>query len=66
MVRPAPVSPCVNVCLLDERQFCLGCRRSLAEIAAWSSLSAREQWDIIDQLPARARVTGSHHPGDST
>ncbi|MBS0614369.1 MAG: DUF1289 domain-containing protein [Proteobacteria bacterium] len=52
MSATAPGSPCIKTCVLDERGFCRGCRRSLAEIASWSSLSAEEQWAIIDQLPA--------------
>ncbi len=31
-------SPCVNICALDEEDICIGCHRSAAEIAAWSSL----------------------------
>ena len=40
---PAPAgapSPCVNVCRIDETTgLCLGCRRTIEEIAAWSTMS---------------------------
>jgi predicted Fe-S protein YdhL (DUF1289 family) len=33
-------TPCVNVCLLDPATgACLGCGRTLAEIASWASMS---------------------------
>ena len=54
MARPAPISPCINICALDEQGYCLGCYRSLEEIAGWSRLSAVQQWAIMDQLPGRA------------
>ncbi|HEY4367010.1 MAG TPA: DUF1289 domain-containing protein [Steroidobacteraceae bacterium] len=36
-------SPCIKTCTLDERQICVGCGRSLDEIAAWSRMSADER-----------------------
>lgn len=36
--RPVP-SPCISVCEMDAASgFCLGCWRTLDEIAAWSAL----------------------------
>lgn len=50
----APLTPCVRVCRLDERGFCVGCQRSLAEIAAWGTLSDEERRRCMDEvLPAR-------------
>jgi predicted Fe-S protein YdhL (DUF1289 family) len=31
----------------------VGCLRTLDEIAAWGSMSAEEQWDVIDALARR-------------
>lgn len=45
-------SPCIKVCRVVDNQ-CLGCRRYLSEIAAWSSLSDIERDLIIDELPQR-------------
>src|SRR5690349_22599845 len=28
-------SPCINVCRLDHEQVCVGCGRTIAEIAVW-------------------------------
>jgi predicted Fe-S protein YdhL (DUF1289 family) len=46
----APASPCVNVCVLDASGTCVGCRRSLDEIARWGGMSAAEQWQVIARL----------------
>ena len=59
MTQARPTSPCINICALDEQGFCLGCYRTLSEIAGWSRLSALEQWAIMHQLPARAALVES-------
>lgn len=46
-------SPCVGVCQLNDEELCLGCGRSLAEIAEWSAASEQRRRDILD----RARNT---------
>lgn len=47
-------SPCIGVCCLDGAgAFCLGCGRSLAEIAAWSRLPEAERLGIMAVLPGR-------------
>jgi predicted Fe-S protein YdhL (DUF1289 family) len=46
-------SPCIGVCRLDARtQVCVGCGRTIAEIAAWPSLSAEERRAIVARLQA--------------
>ena len=48
-------SPCIQTCKLDPTErFCLGCGRSLAELAAWSQANPAEQARII--AAARARL----------
>jgi len=51
----APVSsPCIKVCAVSgQTGLCIGCGRSLAEIAAWSSLDERARREIMAELPAR-------------
>ena len=47
-------SPCVNICTLDARSgTCLGCGRTLDEIACWSTITAAERSRIMAELPAR-------------
>jgi hypothetical protein len=50
MARPGPISPCINVCVLDARDCCQGCRRTVAEIARWGRMSADEQWAVIARI----------------
>ena len=41
-------SPCIEVCKLSEdKTVCVGCYRSLAEIAAWGRLSDPEKLGVI-------------------
>jgi predicted Fe-S protein YdhL (DUF1289 family) len=52
---PRPIAtPCVKVCVVDgESGLCLGCFRTLAEVAAWSRLSEAEREAIMADLPGR-------------
>ena len=46
-------SPCIGVCQLDGRtQTCIGCGRTIAEIAAWADLDETERRAIIARLSA--------------
>jgi hypothetical protein len=51
----APVpSPCVNICQIDAHtSVCLGCRRTLDEIAAWSRMSDADKLAVWQRLPGR-------------
>jgi predicted Fe-S protein YdhL (DUF1289 family) len=47
-------TPCVNLCLLDPATgTCLGCGRTLAEIASWASMSDAERRSVMAALPGR-------------
>ncbi len=47
-------TPCIKVCTLNSRaRLCLGCGRTVDEIAGWTSMSADERDRIIIELPAR-------------
>jgi predicted Fe-S protein YdhL (DUF1289 family) len=52
---PRPITtPCVKVCVVDgESGLCLGCFRTLGEIAQWSRLDEAERREITAALPAR-------------
>jgi uncharacterized protein len=52
--KPAAVaSPCVNICRLDAQGLCIGCRRTLGEIAEWSQASDARRLEILGALRAR-------------
>jgi predicted Fe-S protein YdhL (DUF1289 family) len=47
-------SPCRQVCIIDGQSgLCLGCLRSLAEVASWSSMDAGERDAVMRALPGR-------------
>jgi uncharacterized protein len=47
-------TPCVRVCVVDPAaRLCVGCGRTLDEIARWSALTAEERRHIMAQLPSR-------------
>ena len=47
-------SPCTKVCVMDEDdRYCLGCRRTLGEIARWGEMTEDEQRSILVQLDQR-------------
>jgi predicted Fe-S protein YdhL (DUF1289 family) len=53
---PRPIlTPCIGVCELDAAGLCQGCRRTIDEIARWSSFSDAERRRLMDEvLPQRA------------
>jgi predicted Fe-S protein YdhL (DUF1289 family) len=52
---PAPMqSPCIQVCVIDAASgLCVGCHRTLPEIAGWSRFTDDERAAIMAALPAR-------------
>ena len=47
-------TPCINVCEFDEASgVCLGCGRTLAEIAGWATMTAAERRRIMGELASR-------------
>jgi predicted Fe-S protein YdhL (DUF1289 family) len=55
--RERPPSPCINVCTLDARGLCVGCLRSGEEIGRWMAMSAEEQWQLLEVLEERRKLT---------
>jgi predicted Fe-S protein YdhL (DUF1289 family) len=54
---PAIESPCRQICVVHPaRRLCIGCGRSLDEIARWIDFDAAERARIMAQLPARLRT----------
>jgi predicted Fe-S protein YdhL (DUF1289 family) len=52
---PRPIkTPCIKVCCVDgESGLCLGCFRTLAEIAQWGALPEAQRDAVMADLPAR-------------
>ncbi len=45
-----------------EQRYCLGCSRTLAEIAAWGSMTDDEQRAVLAQLDERRAASPSRMP----
>ena len=51
-----PQSPCVKICVIDPVSgFCIGCGRTIAEVALWREMSAAEQRRTLQALPDRLK-----------
>lgn len=47
-------SPCIKVCAVSgQTGLCIGCGRTLAEIARWGALNEDERKAIMAELPER-------------
>jgi len=50
-------SPCVNVCQLDsDTGYCIGCMRTLDEIADWLELNNEEKRQVLSKLEDRRKA----------
>ena len=60
MSTPAPravASPCVSLCRMDaDSGWCLGCLRTLDEIALWGSLDDAGKREVMQRLGPRRAV----------
>lgn len=51
---PYPTTPCVAVCQIDPKSgFCMGCYRTLREIAQWGKFSEDERQALLPELDRR-------------
>jgi len=55
-------SPCINVCRIDPSgRHCVGCLRTLEEIARWVTYTDDEKRAVVAALPYRRALAG---PGE--
>ncbi len=55
MTKPI-ASPCISVCLLDEKDICLGCYRSAAEITQWMECDDATKLEILQHCAERRKA----------
>ncbi|MDO1584655.1 DUF1289 domain-containing protein [Rhizobium oryzicola] len=61
------ISPCILVCSLDPASgLCMGCGRSLDEIASWSSLGDHERLALMESLPERLQALNASAESSSS
>jgi len=60
---PASIStPCTKVCIVDGKTgLCVGCGRTLAEIAAWGGMDEGRRRAIMADLRGRLRKPSERH-----
>jgi hypothetical protein len=46
-------SPCIDICRLDARGLCIGCRRTIEEITEWSRASEARRREILRDVALR-------------
>jgi hypothetical protein len=50
-------SPCIKVCQMDPlRGVCVGCCRTLDEIARWGNMSETERVSVMGELSTRRKT----------
>ena len=61
-------SPCIEICTLDARSgLCLGCGRTVDEIARWTAMSDAERARVMGELPWRlAAASRRAEPASAT
>ena len=52
-VEQPVISPCVGVCELNSDEICLGCGRSLQDVADWSAADEATRAQIVRQARQR-------------
>ncbi|REG84215.1 DUF1289 domain-containing protein [Marinomonas pollencensis] len=50
-------SPCVNLCLLNDDDVCVGCYRTGKEISSWGRMSAEEQRHVLVKVSEREQAS---------
>jgi uncharacterized protein len=57
-------TPCIAVCMIDPRtSLCLGCGRTLPEIARWHRMESAERQAVMAGLAERMTDAGLVRPG---
>jgi len=60
-------SPCNKVCVVDpSSSHCVGCGRTLAEIAGWIGFTPDERRRIMAELPKRLASQPHRHRADAS
>lgn len=50
-------SPCSSLCKVDDKAICIGCGRSLDEIAGWLGMTDDDKQAVLNRAAERRRLT---------
>ncbi|MBZ0244144.1 MAG: DUF1289 domain-containing protein [Bacteroidales bacterium] len=56
-------SPCQLICTYDEDRICIGCYRSLEEVANWDGYTEEEKRKVLDNTMKRREEKGGSYYG---
>lgn len=57
MMGDVIATPCIGICQIDPAsRHCIGCARTLQEIAGWASYTAEQRERVMRQLPERRQM----------
>ncbi|MDQ2080211.1 DUF1289 domain-containing protein [Xanthobacteraceae bacterium Astr-EGSB] len=60
-----PETPCIKICSIDPIDgLCVGCGRTISEIAGWTALPPTERRRLMTALPDRLRAKSERPPRD--
>jgi predicted Fe-S protein YdhL (DUF1289 family) len=62
MIDAAVASPCVDICRLDAQGLCVGCRRTIDEIAEWPHANEARRREILLGLERRTLAASAQDP----
>jgi uncharacterized protein len=54
-------SPCIKICRLDENKTCIGCGRTIEEIANWTTYNDETKIKIIHRAMEKIKKTLKIH-----
>ena len=54
------MSPCIGICQMDEdNRYCIGCGRTMDEIASWGSTTDEARAQTMAELADRQQIAGT-------
>lgn len=63
MIKKKVKSPCQLICTYDDDRVCIGCYRSIEEVAKWDSLTNDEKQKVIENTQKRRQEKGGDYYG---
>ncbi|WP_028994012.1 DUF1289 domain-containing protein [Azonexus hydrophilus] len=55
-----PASPCINICRMDPLSgLCIGCQRTLEEIAGWSAFDNATRLTVLERVAERRQASAA-------
>ncbi len=59
MSELGPQSPCISICVLDDKDICQGCFRSAEEITDWFMETPDGKMEILERAIARRKESST-------